>query len=96
MSNGIRVVLVMNRKGGSGKSTVCRALASAAAVRGGNRDDFRHRLLTFLLSLDGRRTHSGEHTSNRGLATHVLNALKEATELLDEIDRMITVPMEVA
>ena len=34
MSNGIRVVLVMNRKGGSGKSTLCRALASAAAARG--------------------------------------------------------------
>ena len=34
MSYGIRVVLVMNRKGGSGKSTLCRALASAAASRG--------------------------------------------------------------
>jgi energy-coupling factor transporter ATP-binding protein EcfA2 len=34
MSYGIRVVLVMNRKGGSGKSTLCRALASAAAGRG--------------------------------------------------------------
>ena len=34
MSCGIRVVLVMNRKGGSGKSTLCRALASAAAARG--------------------------------------------------------------
>ena len=34
MSYGIRVVLVMNRKGGSGKSTLCRALASAAAARG--------------------------------------------------------------
>jgi chromosome partitioning protein len=34
MGYGIRVVLVMNRKGGSGKSTLCRALASAAAVRG--------------------------------------------------------------
>lgn len=34
MTNGIRVVLVMNRKGGSGKSTLCRALASAAADRG--------------------------------------------------------------
>lgn len=33
MSNGIRIVLVMNRKGGSGKSTLCRALASAAAAR---------------------------------------------------------------
>ncbi|GAA0283579.1 P-loop NTPase family protein [Rhodovulum strictum] len=32
--NGIRVVLMANRKGGSGKSTVCRALASAAAERG--------------------------------------------------------------
>lgn len=34
MSYGIRVVLVMNRKGGSGKSTLCRALASAAVARG--------------------------------------------------------------
>ena len=34
MGNGIRVVLVMNRKGGSGKSTLCRALASAAAAQG--------------------------------------------------------------
>lgn len=34
MRCGIRVVLVMNRKGGSGKSTLCRALASAAAARG--------------------------------------------------------------
>lgn len=34
MGNGIRVVLVMNRKGGSGKSTLCRALVSAAADRG--------------------------------------------------------------
>jgi chromosome partitioning protein len=34
MGYGIRVVLVMNRKGGSGKSTPCRALASAAAARG--------------------------------------------------------------
>jgi len=31
--NGIRVVLVANRKGGSGKSTLCRALASAAEAR---------------------------------------------------------------
>lgn len=37
-----------------------------------------------------------EHTPNRGLATHVLNAVKEAAELLDEIDRMIAAPMEVA
>ena len=34
MGYGIRVVLVMNRKGGSGKSTLCRALTSAAASRG--------------------------------------------------------------
>ena len=34
MRNGIGVVLVMNRKGGSGKSTLCRALASVAASRG--------------------------------------------------------------
>lgn len=34
MEYGIRVVLVMNRKGGSGKSTLCRALASAAVARG--------------------------------------------------------------
>ena len=34
MTNGIRVVLVLNRKGGSGKSTLCRALASAAVARG--------------------------------------------------------------
>jgi chromosome partitioning protein len=34
MAYGIRVVLVMNRKGGSGKSTLCRALASAAVARG--------------------------------------------------------------
>jgi chromosome partitioning protein len=34
MGYGIRIVLVMNRKGGSGKSTLCRALASAAARRG--------------------------------------------------------------
>ena len=33
MGYGIRVVLVMNRKGGSGKSTLCRALASAAAAK---------------------------------------------------------------
>lgn len=33
-TNGTRVVLVMNRKGGAGKSTLCRALASAAAARG--------------------------------------------------------------
>lgn len=32
--NGIRIILVMNRKGGAGKSTLCRALASAAAARG--------------------------------------------------------------
>ena len=32
--DGMRVVLVMNRKGGSGKSTLCRALASAAVARG--------------------------------------------------------------
>ena len=34
MGFGIRVVLVMNRKGGSGKSTLCRALASAAVAKG--------------------------------------------------------------
>lgn len=34
MSCGIRVMLVMNRKGGSGKSTLCSALASAAVARG--------------------------------------------------------------
>lgn len=34
MGYGIRVVLVMNRKGGSGKSLLCRALTSAAADRG--------------------------------------------------------------
>lgn len=33
-ANGIRIVLVMNRKGGAGKSTLCRALASAASARG--------------------------------------------------------------
>lgn len=32
--NGIRILLVMNRKGGAGKSTLCRALASAASARG--------------------------------------------------------------
>lgn len=32
--NGVRVVLVMNRKGGAGKSTLCRTLASAAVARG--------------------------------------------------------------
>lgn len=32
--NGIRIILVMNRKGGAGKSTLCRALASAASARG--------------------------------------------------------------
>lgn len=31
---GIRIILVMNRKGGAGKSTLCRALASAASARG--------------------------------------------------------------
>lgn len=33
-TNGIRIILVMNRKGGAGKSTFCRALASAASARG--------------------------------------------------------------
>jgi len=33
-ANGIRVLLVATRKGGAGKSTFCRALASAAAARG--------------------------------------------------------------
>lgn len=33
-ANGIRVVLVMNRKGGSGKSTLVKGLASAAVERG--------------------------------------------------------------
>lgn len=32
--NGIRIVTLMNRKGGAGKSTICRALASAAVARG--------------------------------------------------------------
>ena len=32
--NGIRVILVVARKGGAGKSTFCRALASAAVARG--------------------------------------------------------------
>ena len=32
--NGIRVILVVARKGGAGKSTLCRALASAAVARG--------------------------------------------------------------
>lgn len=34
MTNGVRVITVMNRKGGAGKSTICKALASAAAARG--------------------------------------------------------------
>ena len=34
MKNGIRVITVMNRKGGCGKSTLIRGLASAAADRG--------------------------------------------------------------
>ena len=34
MKNGIRVVVVMNRKGGCGKSTLVKGLASAAADRG--------------------------------------------------------------
>lgn len=33
-TNGIRVVIVMNRKGGCGKSTLVKGLASAAAARG--------------------------------------------------------------
>lgn len=32
--NGVRTVLVATRKGGAGKSTLCRALASAAVARG--------------------------------------------------------------
>lgn len=35
-SNGIRVVVVLNRKGGCGKSTLVKGLASAAADRGEN------------------------------------------------------------
>ena len=34
MGTGIRIVTVINRKGGCGKSTICRALASAASARG--------------------------------------------------------------
>ena len=34
MSRGIRVIAVINRKGGCGKSTLVRGLASAAIARG--------------------------------------------------------------
>jgi chromosome partitioning protein len=37
-----------------------------------------------------------EHTPNRALAAHIQNAVKEAGELLDEIDQMILTPAEVA
>ena len=50
MSRGVRVIAVINRKGGCGKSTLVRGLASAAIARGairgatgdyGYRDDYR-------------------------------------------------------
>ena len=38
---GVRTIVVINRKGGAGKSTTIKALASAAAARGERRE--RHR-----------------------------------------------------
>ncbi|MCB1377397.1 MAG: hypothetical protein KDK89_03350, partial [Alphaproteobacteria bacterium] len=35
-----------------------------------------------------------ERTPNRALAAHLQNAVKEATDLLDEIDHLITAPVE--
>jgi chromosome partitioning protein len=37
-----------------------------------------------------------DKTPNRGLAAHLQNAVKEADELLEEIDRSILAPAEVA
>ena len=37
-----------------------------------------------------------DKTPNRGLAAHLQNAVKEAGELLEEIDRSILAPAEVA
>ena len=37
-----------------------------------------------------------DKTPNRALAAHVRNAVKEAGELLDEIDQLILAPAEVA
>ena len=37
-----------------------------------------------------------ENTPNRALAGHIQNAVKEAGELLDEIDRLIAAPVEAA
>jgi Mrp family chromosome partitioning ATPase len=45
MGYGIRVVLVMNRKGGSGKSTLCRALALWYADLGQSAQHWQMRLL---------------------------------------------------
>ena len=37
-----------------------------------------------------------DKTPNRGLAAHLQTAVKEAGELLDEIDQLIAAPAEVA
>ena len=58
MGCGIRVVLVMNRKGGSGKRTLCRALASAAAARGETVTIFRQ--FQVLSEVDADRSKAGK------------------------------------
>jgi chromosome partitioning protein len=37
-----------------------------------------------------------DKTSNRALAAHIQNAVKEAGDLLEEIDQLILTPVEVA
>jgi chromosome partitioning protein len=37
-----------------------------------------------------------EKTANRALAAHIQSAVKEAGDLLDEIDQLILAPAEVA
>lgn len=87
MTYGIRVVLVMNRKGGSGKSTLCRALASAAAARGET---------VTIFDTDNSRSclnwmRAGQTAGNWSAQVEVIHTL-DARRVVDTIDQIYEQP----
>lgn len=86
-ANGIRVVLVMNRKGGSGKSTLVKGLASAAIERGETVTvfDTDNSQSTFQWMLNGK---DKDRWSERGEVIHSL----DETAIIETIDSIRDMP----
>jgi len=86
-SNGIRVVMVMNRKGGCGKSTLVKGLASAAAERG--------ETVTIFDTDQSQSSYlwmcSGQERGNWDPLVSVIPSM-DAGEVAEAIDQIYTLP----